>query len=113
MIPLENDFLTQFTEVATVQEVVRIHFVRAVRRTHWNCSFVGTFSRIFNSHYVISQGVEHQEEENNCVKSCRPPQRCVRLWEDRWDEEAEVKNEGDGRSHEEVYGCYGIEESQF
>ena len=113
VIPLENDFLTQFAEVASVQEVVGVHLVRAVRRAHGNPALVGTFSRILDSHYVVPQRVEHQEEENNCVESCGAPGRCLGVWEYRRDEEAEVQNEGDCCGCEEVRRCYSVEESQF
>lgn len=113
VIPLENNFPAQFAEVAAVQEVVRVHFVRAVRRTHRDRRLVGALGRISNGHYVVSQRVEHQEKEDSCVKSCGPPQRRVRAREDGWDEEAEVQDEGDRRSHEEVRRCDSVEKSQF
>lgn len=113
VVPLQDDFLTQFAEVPAVQEVVGVHFVRAVRRTHRNRCLVGALGRVLNSHYVISQRVEHQEKENNSVKSRGPPQRRVRVREDCWDEEAEVQDEGDCCSHEEVRRRYSIEQSQF
>lgn len=90
MISPENNLLAQFAEVASVKEVVGIHFVRAVGWTHRNRCVIGTLSRIFDSHYVIPQCIKHQEEKNSCVKGCRAPQRCVRIGEDRWDEEEEM-----------------------
>ena len=113
VVPLQDDFLTQFAEVPAVQEVVRVHFVRAVRRTHRNRRLVGALGRVLNSHYVIPQRVEHQEKENNGVKSRGAPQRRVRAREDGWDEEAEVQDEGDRCSHEEVRGRHSIEQPQF
>ncbi len=74
VVPLENYFLAQFAEVAPVQEVVRVHFVRAVRGAHRDRRLVGALGRVFNSHYVIPQRVEHQEEENSRVQSRGPPQ---------------------------------------
>lgn len=113
VVPLEDHFLAQFAEVTAVQEVVSVHFVRAVGRAHWNRGVIGTFSGVFNSHYVVPQRVEHQEKEGGRVESRGAPQGRVWIGEDGWDEEAEVEDEGGRRGHEEVGRSDSVEEPQL
>lgn len=113
VVPLQNHLPAQFTEVAVVEEVVRVHFVRAVRRAHGDRAVAGAGGGISDSHDVVPQRVQHGEEEERRVEGGGGPERGVRHGEDGREEEAEVENEGDRRGREEVDGGHHIEEPQL
>lgn len=57
VVPLQNHLSAQFTEVAVVEEVMRVHFVRAVRRAHGDRAVTGARCGISDSHDVVPQRV--------------------------------------------------------
>lgn len=57
VVSLQNHLPAQFAEVAVVEEVMRVHFVRAVRRAHGDCDVAGTRCGISDSHDVVPQRV--------------------------------------------------------
>lgn len=113
VVPLQDHLTAQFTEVAVVEEVMRVHFVRAVRRAHGDGAVARAGRGISDGHGVVPQSVEHGEEEEGRVERGGGPERGVRHGEDGGDEEAEVENEGDRRGREEVDGGHDIEEPQL
>lgn len=113
VVPLHDHLAAQFAEVAVVEEVMRVHFVRAVRRAHGDGAVGRARCGIFDGHDVVPQRVEHGEEEEGRVEGGGGPERGVRHGEDGGDEEAEVENKSDRRGREEVDGGHDIEEPQL
>ena len=106
MVPLQNDFLTQFTKVTVITEVMCIHSVWTVYRTQWKSAVTDGLRWKPNSHCVIPQCIQHQIEKNDCVY------HDARRLENCWNEKDKIQGERDSCRREKVGRSYGVEQPE-